>query len=271
MIKSDCLCQKNSLFIPAIVYKNETVFKKFNNVTIGRCNNCDILKTVIQPKNKFNPQTTHVDFYEENRFLFQSLFKNIVDRIKMFKKNGTVLDVGCSSGIILELLKKESFDVRGIEPNKKACQVAYSKFKNKIFNGYLFEFIKKNKRKFDIVIYNHVFEHIEDLNYEIRLINKIIKPNGLLVVGVPNTSNIIFLLRQKYWEYLVPLEHVWHFSKRYLINFMQEKNFQIVNVCFSNDRRSDYPLVKKMYFRLLSLINKLFGTGELMLIVAKKK
>lgn len=270
MLKSDCLCQKNSSFRPQIVYKNETVFKNFNGTIIGRCQNCGLLKTVVQKKNKFNPQTTHVDFYEEKRFLFINLFQPIVDQIKKYRNKGLVLDVGCSSGIMLGLLKKEGYDFFGIEPNKKAYLVAQKKFKNKIFNGCLKDFVKTNKTKFDIVIYNHVFEHIENLNFEIDLIKKVLKSKGLLFVGSPNSDNIIFCLRQKFWEYLVPLEHYWHFSKNYLVEWLQKKNFQTVDISFSDDPRSDYPVLKQIYFRFLSVINKFFATGELMLVITQK-
>jgi len=270
MQKSDCLCQKNSLFQPEIVYQNETVFKKFNDVIIGRCQNCGLLKTVVQPKNKFNPQTTHVDFYEEKHFLFANLFQPIIDHLKKYQQIGCVLDVGCSSGLLLKLLKKEGFDVYGIEPNKKAYRMADNKFKNKIFNGDLSQFVKKNKRKFDIIIYNHVFEHIENLNEEVNLIKKIIKSDGLLIVGTPNTANVIFFLRGKYWEYLVPLEHYWHFPKKYLLNLLNKNAFKILDISFSDDPRGDCPILKQIYFRSLSLINKIFRTGELMLIIAKK-
>lgn len=106
---------------------------------------------------------------------------------------------------------------------------------------------------------------------EINLIKKVLKPGGLLVIGVPNINNIIFFLRQKYWEYLVALEHIWHFSKKYLVNFLNKKGFNVSEVSFSNDRRPDYPILKRGYFYFLSIINKLFNTGELMLIVAQLK
>lgn len=270
MLKSDCLCQKNSLFQPTVVYKNETVFKEFNGVVIGRCQNCGLLKTVVQPKNKFNSQTTHADFYEKKHFLFVNLYQPMIDQIKKYKNTGLVLDVGCSSGILLELLTKQGFTILGIEPNIKAYRMADKKFKDKVFNNDLSQFVKQNKRQFDIIIYNHVFEHIESLNEEIKLIKKIVKPNGLLIVGTPNTANVIFFLRRKYWEYLVPLEHYWHFPKKYLLNWLNKNGFSILDVSFSDDPRSDYPILKQIYFRFLSLVNKFFHTGELMLITAKK-
>lgn len=269
MLKSACICQKNkTLFKKIIEYKNETVFKDFEGIVIGQCKNCGVLKTVSAGKTNFDPKQSRFHLYEEKRDLFIPLFQPIVKKIKQYKKSGTILDVGCSSGLLLELLEKEGFDVFGMEPNKAAYFAARGKFGKKIFFGTL---AKYNHKKFDIVIYNHVLEHIDDINKEFSFVKKILKKDGLLVIGAPNIDNIIFKLRQKYWEPLMPKEHLWYFSKRYLTDFLQKNGFKILDISFSDDKRQDYPPLKQIYFRMLSLVNKLMSTGETMLIIAQLK
>jgi len=263
-----CLCQKKSFFKPIIIYKNGDLFKDYQGVIIGRCLICGILKTF--PNKKFNPQTTHFDYYERNKEFFLNLFQPIVKKLQQFKKSGLVLDVGCSSGIMLEILAQKNFDVYGIEINKKAYQIAAKKFPKKIFYGFLADFLKKTKQQFDVVIYNHVFEHINNLNHEIKLIKKILKTGGILVVGVPNYRNFIFFLRQRFWESLQPNEHIWHFCDRYLINYLEKNNFKILDRYYDNDSRKSYPFIKRVYFQFLIFLNKIFKTGESVVIYAKK-
>ena len=266
MIIDNCLCKPSSSFENFIEYKNETVFKSFNGVIIGKCTNCGLLKTFVKKNIMIKPSDDV--FYEENRRYFEGLFKPIVDKILQFKKGNKVLDVGCSSGIILGLLKEHGVDVYGIEPDKQAFKKALKKLKGKIFNGILKEFVKKNKIKFDVVIYNHVLEHIKTVNEELKLAKSILNKNGLLVIGVHNVDNIIFYLRKKYWESLMPGEHVWHFSKKYLVNLLKKHGLMIMDISFSDDKRKDYSLLKKIYFSCLSAINHLFKTGESTLIIA---
>jgi len=218
----------------------------------------------------FNPKQSRKDMYESRKSFFVDLFTPIVDKIKQYKPSGKILDVGCSSGILLELLKKETYDVFGIEPNKKAFLIAKKRFGQNIFYGILKSFIKKSKKKFDVIIYNHVLEHIEDINTELSLIKKSLKKNGIFVLGLPNTSNCIFYLRKKYWEPLMPLEHIWHFSKKIISDFLKKNRFKILDITFSNDDRKDYPFMKRLYFKILSSLNDILHTGEAMLIVAKK-
>lgn len=268
---SVCLCsKKQSMFAPYIFYKNETVFKDFEGIVIGKCKKCGLLKT-FPPKNRnFNPKQSRKDMYESRKSFFINLFTPIVEKIKRYKISGQVLDVGCSSGILMELLAKEKYEVFGIEPNKNAFIMAKRKFRGKVFHGTLSPFRKKHSMKFDVIIYNHVLEHIEDIKTEILFMKESLKKDGIFVLGLPNTNNIIFFLRKKYWEPLMPLEHVWHFSKNYLTSFLNKNGFTVCDVSFSDDSRNNYPFLKRIYFFVLSFVNKLLYTGEAMLIISKK-
>ncbi len=271
MIRSYCLCSKKpSSFFSYIEYKNESVFKNFEGVVIGKCKKCDLLKTLPPKKIRFDPTQSRNDMYESQRSYFFKLFEPIIDKIKTYQPSGSVLEVGCSSGLLLELLKKEKYRVYGIEPNKKAFRTAQRKFGNQVYNATLAAFTKKNPVRFNVIIYNHVLEHIEDIKIELSFIKKILKKDGIFVLGLPNTNNVIFYLRKKYWEPLMPLEHVWHFSKNYLVRFLERNKFKIINISYSNDERLDYPLIKRIYFSFLSFINTLMYTGEAMLLIAQK-
>lgn len=218
----------------------------------------------------FDPQHSSSGFYEERRQEFNTLFRPLVSRIQKYSPKGKILDVGCSSGILLSLLRRKNRDVYGIEPNKYAYRIAFKKLKNRVHKGTLKSFRTKKKRSFDCIIYNHVLEHIENIHVEFALIKKTLKKNGILVLGLPNTDNVIFLIRGKYWESLVPNEHIWHFNTKELIRFLDKQGFKIKDISFTDDKRKDYPFIKKIYFRTLSLINRLIHTGENVLIIAEK-
>lgn len=271
-MRSLCICKKISSFKPSIVYKNETVFQAYEGTIIGQCENCGILKTFPSKKNKlFNPVITKVEEYEARKKEFETLFAPLTEAVEnKVKKRGLVLDVGCSSGILLSLLKRKGFDVYGLEPNKQAYAYARKILKDSVFNDILPTFLKKKGIKFDCIIYNHVFEHIENINEEFLQIKKALKINGVLIIGVPNTDNVIFKIRRKFWESLLPNEHVWHFNTKYLKKYLTKQGFEILKVSFEDDARKSYPFLKRIYFTLLSILNKIMGTGEAVLMVAKK-
>ncbi len=270
MIYSNCLCSKTASFIPYISYKNETVFREYEGIVIGKCVACGLLKTFPpHSSNIFNPIITKFKDYEEKREEFEVLFRPIVNAVEEYiPKCGTVLDVGCSSGILLNMLSKEGYSVVGVEPNYDAFKAAHNKLGKKIIHGTIKTL--PSKLKFDCIIYNHVLEHVEDIPQEMNSILKRLNANGVLIVGVPNTDNIVFKMRNKYWEYLLPNEHVWHFSARYLMRFIEKKGFNNLEIQFFNDKRNNYPIIKRLYFSLLSLLNTFLNTGEAVLIVVRK-
>lgn len=272
-MESRCICQKNNvIFVPDIVYKNETYFSDFEGTIIGRCTKCAMLKTFPAKANrKFDPQQSRAKFYEAHTQRFENIFKPIIDTLKKHKPDGTVLDVGCSSGVLLSLLKKRRYRIRGIEPNKNAYMLARQKFGSAIYNGVLDTFVHKNKTKFDVVIYNHVLEHIQDPVQELTLARSILKPDGVLIIGVPNARNFVRFFRNKKWELLMPNEHVWQFSDRHLVGLLTRLGFRTLELQFDNDLRVEYPPLKQLYFRLLIGLNMLFHTGEVLLLTARKR
>ena len=265
-----CICNKKrrSKSVEFIKYKNETVFKVYEGINIYKCLKCGVLKTF---SNKIAPKQSRIDLYEDNMAKFKKILGFLVKQVQKYKKSGNVLDIGCSSGILLELLKSVGYKTFGIEPNKQAYLKAKEKFGSYIFQGTLDKFIQKNKTKFDVIIYNHVLEHIYDPRHELEIVRNILKKEGIIILGLPNTANLIFYLRGKYWESLMPREHIWHFSKGQIKIFLNSLNFEVIKTYYSNHDRSDYPLLKKLYFSILSILSRLFNTGEAMLIIAKHK
>ncbi|MEX1052316.1 MAG: class I SAM-dependent methyltransferase [Patescibacteria group bacterium] len=232
---------------------------------------CGVLKTLSNNKNKLEPSQSRIELYEDKHANYQNKFNFLVATIRHYKKSGKVLDIGCSSGILLKLLNELGFEVFGIEPNYKAYLEAKKKLGSAVFNGDLNKYINKNKHKYDVIIYNHVLEHIKNPRVELVMAQKILRKDGLFVFGLPNTSNIIFLLRKKFWESVMANEHIWHFSKSQFINLLSKLKIDIKKIHYSNHDRADYPLLKRLYFYLLVILNKIFKTGEAMLVIASKK
>ena len=86
-------------------------------------------------------------------------------------------------------IKEEGYEVHGVEPNTGAFEKAHNKLGKTIFKGTMKEYLK-SPHTFDCIIYNHVLEHISDVNAELKLIRKALKPGGIFIAGVPNTAKI---------------------------------------------------------------------------------
>ncbi|MFS8159007.1 MAG: class I SAM-dependent methyltransferase, partial [Candidatus Roizmanbacteria bacterium] len=245
-----CICDKETRFFSQITF-GPVPFPELDGTIISLCQICGTHKTTQKPRG-FDPAQSRSDMYETNIKKYEREFETIIKEVKKrCPKVGTVLDVGCSSGILLRLLKKEGYEVWGVEPNATAAKVAYKYLKGNIITGTLEKSVNKLPSRFDCIIYNHVLEHVENPLKELRLACHILKPGGFLSIGVPNRDNFIAKLRKEKWESLMPKEHIWHFRTSDLEGLFKKLDIIEVSRQFQDHKRSDYPLFKKVYFYIL--------------------
>jgi len=87
---------------------------------------------------------------------------------------------------------------------------------------------------FDIVLCNHVLEHIEkDLDVLINL-HRILKPGGILILGTPNEGAFLWQLN---YEIIQPrimreTDHVHFYTAKKLAELFKKANFKIEEVKF---------------------------------------
>jgi len=123
--------------------------------------------------------------------------------LNFVSEDSEVLDIGCSSGGLGELLiKNKSCVVDGVEPDKKDSILASNKL-NYVWNSDIETALLNIRKKYDIIIFADVLEHILHPDEVLRAIKRIIKPKGRVVFSVPNMSHVslrLALLRGD-WEY----------------------------------------------------------------------
>lgn len=127
-------------------------------------------------------------------------------------KSKSLLDVGCGTGDFLETCALDGWNVVGVEPNIKAQQIAQQKLKpqTKIYND-VFEI---QNGQFDVITLWHVLEHVYDLNEYIIALKKLLTPNGVLIIAVPNFKSFDAKYYKNYWAAFDVPRHLWHFSKK---------------------------------------------------------
>ena len=103
-------------------------------------------------------------------------------------KGGKLLEIGCSSGEFLEKAHKAGYSVTGIDSAPQNAEFAKSNYGLKnVFPITVQELLMhKPDEKYDIIAFFQVLEHIDDVPDFINCIKKLLKPNGIVVVSVPN-------------------------------------------------------------------------------------
>lgn len=119
-----------------------------------------------------------------------------------------LLDIGSGTGDFLATCKKDHWSVFGVEPNENAIAISKTKGISVVSD---ISILKENN--FDVITLWHVLEHVENLVEYIEVLKKKLKPNGTLVIAVPNYKSFDANYYKEFWAaYDVP-RHLWHFSQ----------------------------------------------------------
>ena len=218
----------------------------------------DFLKTFPQPKieelPKYYESQEYISHTDEKRGLISSLYQ-LVKKWSLQKKAklilqqhgevGSLLDVGAGTGDFLKVAKVKGWQVHGMEPNKNAAKLALEKGID--LKASLNDFEGK---QFDVVTLWHVLEHIPDLEETILKLAALVKPQGALIIAVPNFKSFDARYYGKFWAaYDVP-RHLWHFSKESMKNLFAE-NFHLKKI---------EPMIFDSFY--VSLLSEKYKTGR---------
>lgn len=253
----------NFLKEPYIAVKDYSVSGEEFKLLIDE--NLQLLKTHPQPKNeelqKYYQSEDYISHTDAKRSWFEKIYhlvkqKAIRDKVCLIEyyngSKGIVLDIGSGTGDFLAEAKKQNWKTVGMEPSDKAKSIAKQK------GVCLVESYEElEDHYFDVITMWHVLEHVPDLDFQINELKRLLKPNGTIIIAVPNYKSFDAHHYGKYWAaYDVP-RHLWHFSKSAIQQLFAQKNIKLVDV-------------KPMWFDsfYVSLLSEKYKTGKMNVLSA---
>jgi SAM-dependent methyltransferase len=148
-----------------------------------------------------------------------------------YRGDGKFLDIGAGSGSYLYGLKQWGWETYGLVSNAMAARRAQSLGLD-VRHGTLAEARFPNAF-FDVVRLSDVLEHLPHPVELFEEINRILKPDGLVYLSVPNTRSLVFWLFQKNWYALDPPRHAISYCPFTLETLCESTGFEIAHLRFS--------------------------------------
>ncbi|MBC7721604.1 MAG: class I SAM-dependent methyltransferase, partial [Pedobacter sp.] len=138
---------------------------------------------------------------------------------------GTLLDVGAGTGYFSQIMKDNEWEVTSLEPDMTARKVAMDKYDLLLQDTSNLYYLEANQ--FDAIAMWHVLEHVHDLQGYLDKFHEILKPNGRLIIAVPNYTSYDAEHYAEHWAaYDVP-RHLYHFSPQSMDVLAKLKGFTV--------------------------------------------
>lgn len=243
--------------------KVKDYFLTQEDFSVQECKACGFQITNPRPTKKtisgYYKSEDYISHSNKKQGLFASLYQiarkfNLSSKYKIISKHakpGLALDIGSGTGHFLNYIENKGWKVQGIEPDEDAAKIATKNFNLKISSEKIIPELKNNS--FDLISMWHVLEHVHNLNERLAELRRLIKPEGLLILALPNPDSYDANYYVKYWAaYDVP-RHLYHFRKKDVIALAKKHKMSVEKI---------YPMrLDAFYVALLSekYIGKKFG------------
>lgn len=156
-------------------------------------------------------------------------------RLQRFRKSGSLLDVGCSTGLFLAAARASGWTVRGVEYSADAAQQARQNYGLDVITGALDARVLQGQQ-FDVITLWDVLEHVPSPAATLQEVRELLKPDGLLLIKTPNVDGWFPRLSLKlagrlgFWRHPEPPGHLFQFSEATLKACVTQAGMQAVQV-----------------------------------------
>lgn len=224
--------------------------------------------------------------HEEGRLAGASFRLSVVR--ELLGGTGKLLEIGCGEGATLLRAREAGWEVTGTEIAPDLVGHVRDRLGLDCKLGTLAE-LGFPSDSFDAVLINQVLEHVEDPKSELGEIHRVLKPKGVIVIGVPNAealpyrlANLYLRVRGSDWvtssmSPLNPPYHLYGFSSQTLGRYLNATGFISQRVWTSTGRPELPPGGSGFLFSAEAWLNRLaykvadrIGQGTNLWIVARK-
>ena len=224
--------------VPFMTTKDFSVSRE--SFTIVRCGACDFHYT-----NPIPTEEVIGNYYKSESYVSHSSSKKgIINRvyhlvrwyslrrkvalINKLSKGRKLLDMGAGTGHFLSVAQQKGWEVTGLEPDSDARALAASMNRVELLPQDQLHQLPSGQ--YDVITLWHVLEHVYHLQRDMARLSDLLKPDGTLVIAVPNRKSYDARYYKEFWAaYDLPI-HLSHFTQPDIQRLASQFNLELVKV-----------------------------------------
>lgn len=220
--------------------KVKDYFLSQESFAVFECDHCHLLFTAPRPASEALGAYYKSDQYYSHQENKHGFIPKLYETVKSFNlrhkvhlatsdlKQGSVLDIGCGVGDFLLYMKKEGWQVVGMEPDSDAQTVAEKRLGFRPLSPS--DYPTLAHASFDLITMWHVLEHVEDLHFQLDELYRLLKPGGRLLLALPNYQSFDAHYYQAFWAAWDVPRHLNHFSSDTIRAIVSSKSFKPIDI-----------------------------------------
>lgn len=230
--------------------------------TVRSCRQCGFCHTHPQPDEhsigRYYASDEYISHSESRKGIINKLYgflqkSNLRYKHRLVSKvvpRGTWLDYGAGAGAFMHYCKGQGTDIMGLEPNEPSRKKAAEKGLEIYPPSHI---ASLSENTYAAITMWHVLEHVHKLHGLLDQAGRVLKPDGLLIIAVPNQLSYDAHHYKEFWAaYDVP-RHLWHFREKDVQSLTEPHGFQFL---------SKHPLKLDAFY--VSMLSEKYMKGMLL-------
>lgn len=221
------------------------------------------LRRYYPPTYWFEPAASFAARAEERyrRFVLGDHVRFVVRALEDCGEQGPVLDVGCGGGLFLRMLAERGYSCLGLDFSLDASAIAWRQNRVPAVCATLTRAPFAKSSCAAITMF-HVLEHLYDPAAYLAAAHELLKPDGRLVLQVPNAACWQLLLFGERWNGLDVPRHLFDFKQKDVEQLLEATGFEVLRTKHFSLRDNPAGLATTLAPRLDPMARRVRGIPE---------